>query len=102
MRRWTDDEIDYVATWITRWRRSTIAARLGRSERSVKAMQERRGIWATTQDAMTARAYALETGQSPQWVSEQCRRGRLPARRVPGGRTWLIRVEHVTTKHDSV
>jgi len=89
--RWRDDEIDLLGALVTKCTRVTIARKLGRTPRAVEAMQQRRrGLCPTQQVYVTARQAALRVGLSPQYVETLCRRGRIKAHRVPGGRWWLV------------
>lgn len=88
--RWTDEDMEFAAAHLTRWTRAQIARGLGRSPRAVEQWQQRSHQWATTQTLLTASEYARQVGRTPQTIAAQCRRGTLPARRVPGGRWWLI------------
>lgn len=92
LRHWTEDEVGYVARHLLTAKLETIARRLGRTPRAVQALQSRLAgrLAVTRQTHLTARQWALEHGWSPQYAATLCRRARVPARRVPGGRTWLI------------
>ena len=91
-RRWSEHEIEIVATMLGHGHSiERIARYVQRSPRAVQGLQSRRpGLCHTKLEALTARAYAQEIGVSSQWVATLCRQGRLPARRVPGGRWWMI------------
>lgn len=94
--RWTEAEIQTLAELVTRRSRLAIARQLGRTPRAVEAMQQRRpGLWATQQDAVTARQAAQIIGVSHTVMYRWLAAGRLRAHRLPGGRVWLIDVREV-------
>lgn len=92
-RRWSAAEGVYVTTWLPYRTVPAIARALGRSEKGVRRWCERHGHSATTELLMTSGRAARIAGVSPQRLTALARQGRVRARRVPGGRWWLWRVE---------
>lgn len=94
--RWTEDEIELLASLVTRCSRLTIARRLGRTPRAVEALQQRHpGLWATQQTCVTARQAGMLAGISHTVTYRLIQRGELRCRRVPGGRWYLVTDEEL-------
>jgi excisionase family DNA binding protein len=89
-RRWTVTEQTFVVDRLTIWRIETIAAHLGRTPKAVIRWCERHGQAVCHQDLWTTGMVGAAIGRSDATVRRWAREGRIPARRVPGGRRWLI------------
>lgn len=74
---------------------ATLARHLGRSPKAVEQWCWRHGCFPTRGSWYTSGEAARRTGLSPQWLTALCRERRIRARRVPGGRWWLIAPEEV-------
>lgn len=70
-----------------------IGRKLGRSAHAVYRRSARLGVWPTKQDWVTSSVAAEIAGVSQQWLTSLARRGRVRARRVPGGKWWLFDLE---------
>lgn len=94
---WTLEEVDYVKDNISLMRRSSIAMKLGRTEKAVARWCEKARICPTHDTWITSGWAAEMSGVSPQYLTRLAREGRIKARRVPGGRWWLYSPEHLAT-----
>ena len=68
----------------------TIGRKLGRSEGAIVKRCRKLGIAVTKDGVVTSGVAAQITGLSPQYLTRLARQGRIPARRVPGGRWWCF------------
>lgn len=87
---WTLAEDFALMGMIGTMRPATIARRLGRSERAVIRRCNRLHLAASKDGVVTSGVAAQLTGLSPQYLTRLARQGRIPARRMPGGRWWLF------------
>jgi len=98
MKRWTYDDQCFASTHVTSLTYAEIAARMGRTERAVRHWCERSHNTPLNMHLMTTTEVAEEWGVSVQYVARLARQGKLPARRVPGGRRWLFDPERVSSR----
>ena len=89
-RRWTFEEDAILGLQRTTRTCAAIGRKLGRSACAVYCRARRIGCWPTTCDLITSTMAAKLMGVTPQWITSLARRGKIKARRVPGGRWWLF------------
>lgn len=88
--RWSAEEDFILILRRQAWRPETIARKLGRSVKAIENRSRRTGCWPTKGDLMTSGEAAKISGWSQQWCIKLAKREKFKAKRVPGGRWWLI------------
>lgn len=91
-RAWSFAEMSFVDLHVGTLTDAQIGAYLGRTPKAVRQWRERNHIAPTRTTArwMTSGEAARMLGVSQQTVTRWCRTKQIPARRVPGGRWWLV------------
>lgn len=89
-RPWTEAEEALLANSLPYHSLSWIACRLRRTVKACRRYQERHGFYPTNQDLVTSDWASRLTGLAARHLTEAAKCGRIPARRVPGGRRWLF------------
>ena len=97
---WTHDEDCYLSDNVGTNTYADIARHLGRSLGSVIARAAKTHNTPMQAGLLTTAELAELLGCSVQYVARLARSGQIPARRVPGGRTWLYPLEVAGTMPD--
>lgn len=98
LRYWTDEEEEFISSYVTVWTPAAIARALGRTEKAVIQYIWRHHLSPTRQHLVTSGVASEISGLSQQRLTTLARQGRIAARRVPGGRFWLFDPERLPEK----
>ncbi|HSR54122.1 MAG TPA: helix-turn-helix domain-containing protein [Acidobacteriota bacterium] len=97
-RKWSDGEVQWVADHAHYLTEESMAAKLGRSVEALKDKMRRLRLYPQQQDYLTLSEAARETGYSRDYLLYLARARKIAARRQPGRRRYIIRIDRLPEK----